>query len=269
MGMFRTRFGLLIAVACLATSANAFAQGCLRPTLDARAVQWSQLIVQAKFVSAADPGAMTTPSTNPSTQPSGQWQYQIFTFEITIILDQQTNVGAKVGDRIRVVHFFNEASSANSLCGDDFSGNQATGKPFILLLRHEADCTWSNDRHAQTDPRPDSLNSLNSYALVHLETLDDMGDSGVDQLKSDIADTRASEKDFDPDQAKSLTVALANAADATESEESEYQLLQMGYVAKDIVKDAVKTQTGPGVSRLKRVLRAITPPSLESVSASK
>jgi hypothetical protein len=265
LGRFRTSFRLLILVACLATCKPAFAQGCLRSTLDARAVQWSQLIVQAKFVAASDPVALNAASTNPSTQPSPSWQYQLFTFEITNVLDGQ----AGAGDRIQVVHFFNDSSSANSLCTLDFSGNQATGKPFVLLLRHEADVPWSTDRRGPADPRPDSLHALNPYVLVHLETLDDMGDSGVDQLKSDIADTRAAEKDFDPDQARSLTGALANAADATEGEESEYQLLQMGFKAADIVKEAIKTETGPGVSRLKRVLRAITPPSIVTASATK
>jgi hypothetical protein len=244
------RKGLLIAVAWLA-SAIFPALGCLRETLDARAIQWSQLIVKATFNSV----------TPPQNLGNEGWQYRIYTFTTNEVLDGS----AAANDTIAVVRFMGPQYTRTGPCAQTLT-DQQVGKSFVLLLRKEQDLPWST-LPTNIDQRTPALHDRHAFVLVNIQSGDDLDADGMADLKRQIADVRAAEAAFNPADAQVQANVLANAADATEAQEAEHALLEMGPKALTVIQAAAAQAPPAGQTRLTRIAQAVSPPSIVDETA--
>jgi hypothetical protein len=250
------RLRLLATMVVLLLALNHRAAACLRATLDARAVQWSTLIVQAKLSAVGPLKDLSAASTRQSIHA---WRYQTYQFEVLFVLDGS----GEVGQTVTTVRFIApDASGDSSECGQSLTTDQM-GKTFVLLLRPEADVPWST---AADDPRTAQIHDLKAFMVVHLEGADDLGADGLADLKNTISDTRTAESQFNPAQAKIQALALAQAADDTEADQAEHTLLEMGPKALDAIQSVLTTTTTDvGKARLTRVIKAISPGPISAV----
>jgi hypothetical protein len=225
--------------------------GCLHELLDARAIQWSTLIVQGKLISISAAKQMAAAAT---TQPSG-WSYEIYTFQVSDVF-----AGPDVTGQVRVIRFLGPDATRSDPCGQELS-QQSLGNAYVLMLRPEADVKWSKSA-SEADPRDDSVHALKAYVFVHLEASDDLGSNGIADLKREIDETRAADSQFSADQAAAEARTLANAADDTEADEAEQALENMGYRAEGAVEEVMRNVGETGKERLERVLNAISVPTM-------
>ena len=232
---------LLLAIAAIP------AFGCLRDSLDDRAVQWSTLIVMAKLTAVHDPQPLTDP-----------FQYQLYDFQVTSTLDG----AGKAGDTVHVVRFISGPNSQkSSICGQAFTDKQI-GKEFLLLLRPEADMRWS-ESDSNPDPRTPQFHDLKAFVVVHLDLAYDLGSEGLDDAKYEISNVRAAETQFKADDAKLQVQTMINAADDTEESQAEQAILDMGPKAVPTLRDALATVDDDAArARVNKMIRALSPPSL-------
>ncbi|MGD0388468.1 MAG: hypothetical protein ABSC42_05875 [Tepidisphaeraceae bacterium] len=232
-------------------------RACLRDALDDRAVQWSTSIVMAKLTAVRSPQPMVASSTQPSADLASGVGYQIYEFEITSPID---GVG-RAGDQIHVIRFiWGPGTESSSICGQAFTDKQV-GKSFLLMLRPEADLRWS-DRAGQGDPRTPQIHAMKAFVVVHLELASDLGAEGLEDAKYTVTSTRAAEAQFNADDAKLQAQTMINAADDTEEVQAEHALLEMGSKAIPVLSDAMSQAGADGKTRLQKVIRALSPPSL-------
>jgi hypothetical protein len=234
-------------IALLLAFAAVPAFGCLRDSLDDRAVQWSSLIVMAKLSAVHDPQALSDPI-----------QYQLYDFQVTSTLDGP----AKAGDTVHVVRFISGPNSQkSSICGQAFTDKQI-GKEFLLLLRPEADLRWS-ESDSNPDPRTPQLHDLKAFVVVHLDLAYDLGSEGLDDAKYEISNVRAAEAQFKPDDAKLQVQTMINAADDTEESQAEQAIQDMGPKAIPTLRDALASADDDAAkARVNKMIRALSPPSL-------
>jgi hypothetical protein len=225
---------------------NSSARAGLRETIDARAIQWSNLIVRATFTSVA------------KAQPLGNsgWEYRVFNFKVDEVLDGKPDAG----DLISVIHFKGPQPTHTGPSGQHL-GDEQIGKSFVMLLHHEKDLPWS-DSAQDSDPRTPALHDLHGFILVSIQSSDDFDADALADLKHQISDVRAAEAQFNPDDAKTEAGVLAEAADATEEQEAEHALLEMGPKAADAVKMAAAQADEPGKSKLLSLVKRISPPAI-------
>jgi hypothetical protein len=230
---------------------------CLRDALDDRAVQWSSEIVLANLVAISIPQPMDSQADNADS--SSAKQFQTYDFEITASYDGP----GKVGEKVRVIRFIlGPDSQKSSICGQAFTHSQV-GKSFLLLLRPEADLSWG-ERANDSDPRTPELHALKSFVVVHLESARDLGTDGLEDAKYTISSTRAAEAQFKVDDAKLQAQTMINAADDTEESQAEHALTEMGPKVVPVLQDAMTQADPAGRSRLQRVIRSVSPPSLSA-----
>jgi len=238
---------------------------CLRDTLDDRAVQWSNLIVVAKLSAIRSPLPLTSPTTQlaDSLKLSPIKSLQLYDFEITAVLD-----GAKrPGDTVSIIRFLTEPDTQkNSVCGQQLTSSQI-GKSFLLLLRPETDLRWS-DTPNQPDPRTAQVHELKAFAVVHLESMDDLGAEGLADAKYTISSTRQAEAQFNADDAKVQVQTLMSAADDTEQDQAEHAILEMGPKALPALNHALATADDVGKTRLQKIADAISPPTITAAMES-
>jgi hypothetical protein len=220
--------------------------GCLRDSLDDRAVQWSSEIVLANLVAINDPQPMGSDAS-----PA----YQTYDFQVT---DSYDGPG-KVGDKVRVIRFIlGPGSEKSSICGQAFTATQI-GKSFLLLLRPEADLPWSD---GSDDPRTAEVHALNAFVVVHLEAMRDLGAEGLDDAKYTISSTRAAEAQFKVDDCKLQAQTMVDAADDTEESQAEHALMEMGPKIVPVLRGLLNGADPASRGRLMRVIRAVSPPTL-------
>jgi hypothetical protein len=249
------RLAMLGAIICVVANQSPTSWGSLRDLLDARAIQWSTLIVQGKLASIDT----NQPLGSTTTQPSG-WTYKIYTFDVTNVFD-----GSDKPQQVQVIRFIGPESTRTDP-GLELS-HRTLGKSYVLMLRPESLTRWS-DSPDDSDPRTDDLHALNAYILVHLELSDDLGPDGIADLRHQIADTRAADSQFSPEQARLQARTLARAADETEADQAEQTLENMGYRAIASIEHVMKSVSETGKARLQRVLNAIqVPPIVRSPSS--
>src|SRR5438552_11636574 len=100
-------------------------RGCLRATIDERAVQWASAIVEAKLAQAGDTVDLgLTPAQS----------YRIYIFEVLDVLDGP----AKSRDKIDVLRLIGGVEEA-SACAVQLDA-KSTDKSFVLLLRPLSQC---------------------------------------------------------------------------------------------------------------------------------
>jgi hypothetical protein len=225
--------------------------GCLRPTLDARGIEWSQLIVKGTFRSVGEAQNLG----------NAGWQYRIYIFQINEVLDGS----AGVNGQISVVRFVGPMDTRSGPCAQSLTKDQI-GKSFYLLLRRQENVSWS-ENPSDADPRTAELHQLNAYLIVNIQSSDDLDADGVADLKHQISDVRSAEAQFVAADAQTQATVLANAADATEAQEAEHALLEMGFKAADTIKAVEKGASAEGQIPLKRVVDAISPPSIVEESS--
>jgi hypothetical protein len=227
--------------------------GCLHELLDARAIQWSTLIVEGKLISISAQKQMWAAS-EPTSRPTG-WSYEIYTFQVSDVFD-----GPDVTGQVRVIRFVGPEETRTDPCGQELS-HGSLGKAYVLMLRPEAGLEWSKSA-AEPDPRDTAVEVLHAYVFVHLEALDDLGPDGVADLKRQIADTRAAEAQFSEDQARTQARTLADAADETEADGAEQALEGMGFKAESAVEVVMRNVGEARKERLRRVLNVIALPAI-------
>lgn len=250
MSAKRRALGMFILLGWLGTAFSPV-WGCLRPTLDARGIQWSQYIVKATFQSMGDLRNLG----------NTEWQYRIYTFQVDEVLDSTIGLIRPIS----VVRFVGPMDTRSGPCALSLTKDQI-GKSFFLLLRREADVNWS-DNPADADPRTADLHHLNSYLIVNIQSSDDLDADGVADLKHQISDVRAAEGQFVAVDAQTQATVLANAADATEAQDAEHALLEMGFKAADTIKAVEQGVSAQGQIPLKRVVDAISPPPIVDESS--
>jgi hypothetical protein len=233
---------------------------CLRDSLDDRAVQWSSEIVLAKLVIINNPQPMDSASSADDKSPAAK-QFQTYDFEIT---DSYDGPG-KAGEKVRVIRFIvGPDSQKSSICGQAFTSTQI-GKSFLLLLRPESDLLWS-DRPGDSDPRTPELHAQKAFVVVHLESAYDLGTDGLEDAKYTITTTRAAEAQFKPDDVKLQAQTMIDAADDTEESQAEHALTEMGPKIVPVLKDLIAQADPSARTRLQRVIRAVSPPTLSASS---
>jgi len=249
----RDRFWAVTSVAFLALAIFCGdCSACLRDTLDDRAIQWSSLIVLAKLSSVGKAQSLNPTATQPSAG-----MYQICQFEVTSCLDGT----GKPGDRISVIRFVANSDAAKSTeCGQKLTDSEV-GKSFLLLLRPEADLSWDTSGD-QTDPRTSQIHDLKAFAIVHLDSADDLGTEGLANAKFAVSSTRAAEAQFNSDDARVQVQTLVSAYDDTEEQQAEQAVLDMGYKALPILKDALAKADDAGKAKLQKVIAEVAPPPL-------
>lgn len=223
--------------------------GCLRELLDARAIEWSSSIIQAKLIAIGSPQGTGTATSQPA------WTYQVFTFQVSDVFDGPDETG-----QVQVVRFIGPEETRSDPCGQELT-HQSLGKAFVLMLRLESQTGWSKS-HNDRDPRTSQVHALKAFVFVHMESSDDLGSDGIADLRRQIADTRAAESQFSADDAKTQAGALANAMDDTEADEAEQALEGMGYRVQGAVEDVMSGVGETGKERLQRVLNAISVPAI-------
>jgi hypothetical protein len=255
-GQFRAVIGvclLVLGVACEPGIA------CLRDTLDDRAIEWSKLIVVARLSAIHNPVSLSPPSTQPAVNSTGS--FQLYEFEITAVLDGKKPPGKTVS----IIRFLIEPDAQkNSVCGQQLTAAQI-GKSFLLLLRPESDLRWS-DAPSAPDPRTAQLHNIKHFAVVHLESTDDLGAEGLADAKYTISSTRQAEAQFNPDDAKVQVQTLINAADDTEQDQAEHAITEMGPKALPALKQALSTADDVAKVRLQKIIDAVSPPAITTAT---
>ncbi|MGA3066196.1 MAG: hypothetical protein ABSF29_05035 [Tepidisphaeraceae bacterium] len=246
----KRRFAALAALLIALTGFAGVSRACLRELLDARAIQWSTSIVQAKLISIGTAQALDGPTTRPDA-----WTYLTYTFQISDVFD-----GPDLTAPIQVIRFQGPQETRSNPCGQTFD-QQSLGKAYVLMLRSESDVPWS-DQPTDVDPRTPALHALGAYVLVHIESSADLGKDGLADLRQQIADTRAAEVQFSADQARTQATTLATAADDTEADQAEQALLAMGIKAIPIIQEVQKGATDLGKTQLQRVIDTLAVPAI-------
>jgi CBS-domain-containing membrane protein len=98
--------------------------------------------------------------------------------------------------------------------------------------------------------------------IVYLESMDDIGSDGLDDAKYTISSTRAAEAQFSADDARTQAETVINAADDTEQSQAEQALLDMGPKALPVLKDEMGKAGDVEKERLRKVIDAVSPPSI-------
>jgi hypothetical protein len=253
----RVRTSALVFIGSISLSIALICQpllACLRSTLDDRAVEWSTLIVIAKLSSVGKPTPLITPTSRPSDKSISSNNFQLFDFEVTSTLDG----ASKPGDHVSVVRFSSGSDAGNSSICHQLLAESQIGKSFLVLLRPEKDLAWGGG----FDPRTSQVHDINAFMIVYLESMDDIGSDGLDDAKYTISSTRAVEAQFSADDARTQAEAVINAADDTEQSQAEQALLDMGPKALPVLKDEMGKAGEVEKERLRKVIDAVSPPSI-------
>jgi len=214
---------------------------CLRDTADARAIQWSTLIVDAKLTSIGDQAPLASP-----------YAYRVYQFQVTQTLDGKAPDGP-----VSVIRFFSPQGSGNSVCG--MLTPDAVGKSFVLLLHAEADVPMGD---SNSDPRTPALHQLHAFVLVYMAADSDLGTTGLDDLKQQISDTRQAEAAVTDADATLQAQTCAGAADDTEADQAEQALEQMGFKALPAIQKVYDSSDADGKQRLKEAIDALALPAM-------
>ena len=240
---------------------------CLRATPDARAIQWSSIIVEAKLTAVDEPVeiARVRQSEPGKTALAHSYWYQLCTFDVTDVLDGR---GVRRAQDVKVVRFFGRIDRVDPAavpCSQHLRKEQV-GRPFILLLRPERDLRVAV---APTDPavndiRNDAVRKLGAYAIVNLVPREEMDADEKAALKRLVEEVRAAERAFSAQKARRLAEHVASTAETPESETEANELLAMGPRAIPDMTRAWNTLRGPrsGRDRLQTLIAELTPPPI-------
>jgi hypothetical protein len=214
------------------------AQACMRQQLDARAVQWSNLIAKATFSGMEDPKPLAD-------------GIKIVTYHLTLqrVLD---GVGV-AGDKIDIVRFFGNTTDDSKTCEVSLDNN-AKGKSFIVALRKADQATLPKGVKLE--------HAKDLYVPVFIADGSDYDAGATEDLQRLISDTRKSESAAGDQDIKQQVHAAAYAEDDTEASEAEDAIKQMGTKALPELQKQMKDAPSAGKTRVKRLIDELTPPTV-------
>ncbi len=261
------------------------AQACLRAELDARAVQWSTQIIEAKLVEVSERIEIKAISVkvskelkaaNPGARPgdiTAVYWYRLYSFEVQSVLEGS----AKPKHRIEVIRFFGKVDDPTgafkapafpvSPCTELLT-RASIGKSFILLLRPEQDVKmdkppiWSDPK---SDLREKEVHDVRGQWVVHMMAREKADDAAIASLKKLIADTRSAErKRSDPDLKKHVET-IVTGKDPAKVEAAAAALRGVGFRAVSRLKSArdAKESTDEIKSRLLPLIAELSPPVMQ------
>ncbi len=218
------------------------APACLRAELDERAVQWSSVIVKAKFVSSKDPVVIK----------DVLFAVVESTWKVTQVFDGGVKVDAEI-----TVYKFIPTEVAGEPKPDPCGELPTAGKNAILLLRPLKDCTFAQRKDLAEKP-------ADAYVIVQHLSEDEITDDSVKDLQTKIADTRKSEAAFNEKEAAIQAETLANAVDDTEADHADAALLEMGPKAVPAIKAVIEKTPDAKKARLQRIIDELSPPPADT-----
>jgi hypothetical protein len=256
---FARMFPILLGLTMFGVMFTERASACLRETLDARAIQWSDLTVRAKLV---EPGKMTaiTPSSVATTSPTSMPElapegYVVASFEVTDTFD---GAAPAAGETVRVLRLVSQAARAAN-CTASLSGKRP-GDSFILLLRR---CDHTELAGVATGAIPDDVRK-SAFVVVHAIAAAETDAGAVADLKQMIQDVRRAEAGATDESIKPQVDAVANAADETEAEDAQKTLLELGPKALPALREKLDDTSvrDTGRTRLRRMIEELATPAL-------
>ena len=247
--------------------AGQHAKACLRASPDARAVQWSSVIVEGKLTSVAEPVELTRlkePAEVGKPPLAHAYFYQLYTFDVTDVLDGRV----RRGQDVRVVRFFGQLAQVdpdNPPCSQHLRKEQV-GQSFILLLRPERESRLQalTLNPAVGDIRTEALHKLGAYVVVNLVPRAEMDADEKAATKQLIADARRADREYSAERARNAAERVATSAEAPESEAEANALLAMGPRAIPEMTRVWNSFRGPrsGRDRLQVLIAELTPPAI-------
>jgi len=258
---------LVMSAAFLALSLSTLsALACMRPTMDERAVQWSDAIVEAKLASIGSEvklgevqerrGALGALGTANIT-----YFYRLYTFDVTRTLDGSL----KAGEKLQVVRLFSKteepavsgaATPAPPPSTDSCSQlliQQNVGKQFIVLAR-ELSKFKAVVPNGVTPP-----NVKNATWIVYLASKDSINATAMEQLTSTITSVRETESHIDPARVERLIGQIEYAQNDERAGPSVRALEKLGTKVVPTVQQAAMKTNGQARSRLLQVVSDLTP----------
>jgi hypothetical protein len=241
-------------------------RACLRAEADARAIQWSSVIVEAKLTAVDEPVDLgRVKQAEPGKPPLAHaYAYQLYRFDVTDVLDGR----ARRAQDVKVVRFFGRIDRADRdvlPCSQHLRKEQV-GRSFILLLRPEQELRVEV---APTDPavneiRNEAVHKLGAFAIVSLVPREELDADEKAALKRLIEDVRGAERAFSAQKARRAAEHVAATAETPESEAEAKELLAMGPRAVPEMTRVWNNLRGPrsGRDRLQTLIAELTPPPI-------
>ena len=259
------RFGAC-ALVLLAISRPAFS--CLRDGPDARAIQWSTAIVEARLTRVEEPVELARlKHAEPGKAPLEHiYWYELYTFDVSDVLDGR---GLRRAQDVKVIRFFGRVEHVNAEiipCSQHLRREQV-GQSFILLLRPErelrVEVEVTPDRPIG-DIRNEAVHKLGAYAIVNLVPREEMDPDEKGALRRLIEEVRGADRAFSAQKARRAAERVASTADAPESEAEANELLAMGPRAIPEMTRVWNNLRGPrsGRDRLQTLIVQLTPPPI-------
>jgi len=252
------------------------ARACLRDQIDARAIQWSSQIVEAKLVEVSERIEMKAVIIKPKAGTTGSevsavYYYRVYSFEVEKVIESAGN-SMKPKYRFEVLRFFGKIDDANAAavpavahpCADTLS-RAAMGHSFVLLLKHEQDVkfekppVWNDPKNS--DPRDAEVHGTRAYVAVHLMLREKTTDADMAKLRAVLTETRAAEKKVSDAEIKKSVEAIVHAASDAQAEPAMSALRAVGFKAVGHIKSA-RDRRGipPGVKdRLAKLAIELSP----------
>lgn len=256
------RVVLVFLLTCLARGASA----CLRDAPDARAIQWSSVIVEAKLTAVDEPVELARVKQAEPGKPElvHEYSYQLFTFDVTDVLDGRV----RRGQDVKVVVFtgrMRQPDPDRLRCARHLRREQV-GRSFILLLRPQRDLRVrvATLEPAVSDFRTEALHELNAYAIVSLVPREEMDPDEKAALRQLVGDTRKAERAYSARKARRAAERVASTDEVPESQAEAEELLAMGPRAIPEMTRVWNNLRGPrsGRDRLQTLIAELTPPPI-------
>jgi len=258
---------LVMPTALFALFASALpAAACMRPTMDERAVQWSDAIVEAKLASIGPEvklgevqerrGALGALGTANIT-----YYYRVYTFDVTRTLDGSV----KNGEKLPVVRLFSKTEEpavagattpapppSTDPCSQLLVKDNV-GKQFVVMTR------LLSQFKAVVPAGISPPNVKNAMWIVHLATKDSVNPTAMEQLSSTITGVRDTEAHVDPARVEKLIGQIENAPNDERAGPSVRALEKLGTKVIPTAQQAAMKTNGAARTRLLQVVSDLTP----------
>ena len=211
------------------------ALGCLTGNIDKRTVQWSTAIVQAKLSSLGTKMDLTSASSSmaPSGKPLAS-AYRVVSFEITDSIDGTL----QPGQTVKVIGLIG-GRPGDGMCPALMP--ESVGKKFILMLR-----PFGDTRIDLPDGTPLSVTPSTMVIVSQLGEGRLLMPTRFSDLKKLVGSTHDALAAVSSDTISSQVEAVAAAHDATEAEQAEKMLEDIGPMALPAIQDRLKSASGVG-----------------------
>jgi hypothetical protein len=262
----RIRTAAVITLSLVLAVSTVPSNACMRPTIDERAVQWSDAIVEAKLASIGPEiklgevqerrGALGTLGTANIT-----YSYRLYTFDVIKTLD-----GAiKPGEKLPIIRIFSrteEPAVANATAGPAPASSDPcsqllvqgnVGKEFVVLTRLLSQFKAIVPAGVKI---PDVKGAM---WIVHVAAKDSLQPAAMDQLTSTITAVHDTERQIDPARVDRLIGQIEYAQNDDRAGPSIRALEHLGPKVIPTVQTAAMKGNGQPRTRLLQVVSDLTP----------